>query len=152
MEKLFYVSQRADFPSGIFGTLFECAQYILFMERTPGEEVPTPDVDDPLESLDQLLGFNSEVKYELLPAEAVLPRLLTVEEGSYIPGAPLDVVTVSDFREWLEGTDHDNATLRLMAEILYHRKIKVRLRGVVHDLGNSPLKPEQYDRLVAQLS
>lgn len=151
MEKIFYVSAKADFPSGIFGTLYECAAFILRSERIPGDGYGTPDADDPIEGLHEQLGFDPDTKYELLPAETAVTRLLTLDEAMNIGVVP-EGLQVSDVYDWLENSDFDREALKKMVDALHARKVGVRMRGRVHELSNSPLSDAQYDQLLQQIS
>jgi hypothetical protein len=148
METLYYVAKSGDITKGIFGTLYECCKWVLVCEFRDEE----PSSDDPLESLFEILDDSTVGKYELNAAEVFLTKLLTVEEGVDLPGAPRDVVNVDEFRAWLDNGYHDVDVLRAAADILYARTASVRWRGAVHTVGMSPFTAEQYDQLVRQLS
>jgi hypothetical protein len=144
MEKLFYVGIAGNYPNGIFGSAAEIAQWILTTDGNPG----VLDTEDPLGSLAELMPTSSVDKYKIDSAEQALAFLLTVEEARPLYPIPDDEALIV----WLEEHDHSNDTMRKMAEVLHARTTRVHVRGVWHDQGQSPLKPEQYDQLVAQLS
>lgn len=147
MEKLFYAAKLGDETPGTFGTLYECCEWIL---RSEGVD-DRPDSEDPLESINEILGFAPETKYELEPAENVLPKLLKIEEAMRLKALPQDI-RVSDIPDWIVSGSHDNSTLSAMAQLLHGRTTKVRYRGEFHHVGSSPFTPGQYDALLAQLS
>jgi hypothetical protein len=147
MENIFYVSKRGDFDNGVFGTLYDCASWILKQEGVEG----TPDVNDPLESLNELLKFNSEVKYDLEAAENAIPRMLSIDEALRLQALPKDI-RVSDVPEWLVDHAHDNVIIKQMVDLLHGRILRTRWRGSMHAVGNSPFTAEVYSALLKQLS
>jgi hypothetical protein len=152
MEKLFYVAEVGDSCSGIFGSLFECAQYILRMERVPGEVVASPDEEDPLESLNEILGYSTEIKYELVDATQALTRFLTLEEVTNLKTFSELKLKTSEAWDFIEHHELENTDLAEIAGVLHARTVEVRARGVTNTYPNSPFTDEQFEQLIQQLS
>lgn len=147
---MFHVAKHGDqavpYADGAFGTLYECVAWIL---RSEGMQDAVVNVDDPLSSLDELPA--ADLKYDLNEAPTAIMRMLTLDEGMHLPGAPHGVLTTEEFRDWLDNEQPDNATVFAAAEILHQRHTVVRWRGQQHRNGLSPFTNQQFADLTREL-
>lgn len=156
MEKMFHVAKLGDssvpYQKGVFGTLYECALWIAQDKggTTDGRDIVI-DADDPMGSLESQLEDSLEYEYEINEAPTAIMRMLTIDEGMHLSGAPRGVLSAEEFRDWLDNEQHDKATVFEAAEILHQRHNDVRWRGQSHRQGLSPFTNQQFADLTREL-
>jgi hypothetical protein len=146
LENIFHVATEGDIKHGYFGTLYDCAEYILRCEGIDAR----PDNDDPLESLEGLLKDSPGGKYKLDSAVNVIPLLLTPEEAKALPGMPEDLQFFE--ADDLLPVEHSNVCLKQMVDVLHARTTQMRSRGEFRSVSNSPFTQSVYEALLSQLS